>query len=61
MLAMFFGIGPKENLSKFEDWVFTAPYNSSRRLYNFKTFDELSKLHSLIKSAEDFKKEFGII
>jgi hypothetical protein len=59
--ARFFIVGPEENRQKFEDWVSTAPYNSSRRLYNFKTFEELSKLYGLIKNAENFKKEFGII
>lgn len=58
--ARFFIVGPGENRQKFEEWVSTAPYNSSRKLYNFKTFEELSHLYSLIKSAESFKKEFGI-
>lgn len=57
----FFVIGPKENQKKFEEWVSTAPYNSSRELYNFRAFEELSRLYGLIKSAEDFKNEFGIM
>jgi len=59
--AKFFIVGPEENRQKFEEWVSTSPYNSSRKLYNFKTFEELSKLYDLIKSAENFKKEFGIM
>lgn len=59
--ARFFIVGPEENRQKFEDWVSTAPYNSSRRLYNFKTFEELSRLYGFIKNAENFKKEFGIV
>ena len=57
----FYIIGPKENRQKFEEWVSTAPYNSSRKLYNFKTFEELTQLYRLIKNAENFKKEFGIV
>jgi len=57
----FFIIGPKEVREKFEEWVSTAPYNSSRNLYNFRTFEELSRLYGLIKGAESSKKEFGIM
>jgi hypothetical protein len=59
--ARFFVVGPEENRQKFEEWVSTSPYNTSRKLYTFKTFEELSKLYGLIKSAENFKKEFGIM
>jgi len=57
----FFIVGPAENRRRFEEYVSTAPYKSSRRLYNFRTFEDIVKLHSLIKSAEEFKKKFGII
>ncbi len=59
--AKFFIVGPEENLRKFEEWVSTAPYKSSRKLYNFRTFDDIARLYSLIKNAEEFKKEFGIV
>jgi len=59
--ARFFVIGPKENFEKFEEWLSTAPYNSSRKLYSFRTFEDLSRLYSLIKNTEDFKKKFGIL
>lgn len=59
--ARFFIIGPKDNRQKFEGWVSNAPFNSLRNIYNFKTFDELSRLYVLIKNAENSKKEFGIM
>lgn len=59
--ARFFIVGPAANRRKFEEWVSTAPYKSSRKLYNFRTFEEITKLHSLIKNAEELKRKFGII
>lgn len=57
----FFIVGPEENRRRFEEWVSNAPYKSSRKLYNFRTFEDIAKLHSLIKNAEDFRKKFGIV
>ena len=59
--ARFFIIGPEENRRRFEEWVSNAPYRSSRKLYNFRTFEDVAKLRSLTKNAEEFKKKFGIV
>ena len=59
--ARFFIVGPKENHKKFEEWVSNAPFKSSRKLYTFRTFQDIAKLRSLIKNAEEYKKNFGII
>ena len=59
--ARFFIVGPVEKRRRFEEWVSTAPYKSSRKLYNFRTFEDIAKLRSLIKNAEEFKKKFGIV
>ena len=59
--ARFFIVGPAENRRRFEEWVLTAPYNSSRKLYNFRTFEDIAKLRGLINNAEEFKRKFGIV
>ena len=59
--ARFFIVGPTENRRKFEEWVSTAPYKSSRKLYNFRTFEDISRLRNLIENAEEFKRRFGIV
>jgi len=59
--ARFFIVGPAENRRRFEEWVSTAPYESSRKLYNFRTFQDIARLRSLIKNAQDFKRGFGIV
>jgi len=59
--ARFFVVGPAENRRRFEEWVSTAPYKSSRKLYNFRTFGDIAKLRSLIKNAEELKRKFGIV
>lgn len=59
--ARFFVVGPKGNRNKFEEWMSTAPYNSCRDLYNFRTFGEISMLYNLIKNTEEFKERIGIV
>jgi len=59
--ARFFIVGPAKNRRRFEEWVSTAPYKSSRKLYNFRTFKDIARLRNLIKNAQDFKRKFGIV
>lgn len=59
--AKFFIVCPANNRRKFEEWISNAPFNASRKIYFFRTFDDLSELYSLIKNAEEYKRKFGII
>jgi len=59
--ARFFIVAPEENRRRFEEWISNAPFKSSRKLYNFRTFKDIAKLHSLTKIAEEFKRKFGIV
>ena len=61
LYARFFIVGPKENRRRFDEWVSNAPYKSSRKLYNFRTFEDIAKLRSVTKNAEEFKRKFGIV
>lgn len=58
--ARFFVVGPEDNRRKFEEYVLTAPYKSSRKLYNYRTFKDVARLRSLVKNAKEFKTKFGI-
>jgi len=58
--ARFFVVGPEDNRRKFEEYVLTAPYKSSRKLYNYRTFKDVARLRSLVRNAKEFKTKFGI-
>lgn len=59
--AKFFIVSPAENRHRFEEWVSTAPYKSSRKLYVFRTFEDVAMLYDLIKKSQNYGKKFGIV
>jgi hypothetical protein len=56
----FFIVGPPENEEKFEKYATTAPFKTNKKMYVYRTFEELESLYHAVKEAEEKKENFGI-